>query len=121
MQYKLGTPPTQCYTLGAQAAGALYGLLLAGELVAALAQPRAAPLDAADLLLLSSFVRRTGSFAAAAESFSPVCLPRYNASAFLHAYVAYLDPARAHSTSRPLCRAPPCSSPALCPAGHCPL
>ncbi len=108
MQYKLGTPPTQCYTLGAQAAGALYGLLLAGELVAALAQPRAAPLDAADLLLLSSFVRRTGSFAAAAESFSPVCLPRYNASAFLHAYVAYLDPARAHSTSRP-----PCSSPAM--------
>ncbi|KAK9839324.1 hypothetical protein WJX81_008143 [Elliptochloris bilobata] len=75
-----------------KAAGALYGLLLAGELVAALAQPRAQPLDAADLLLLGSFVRRTGSFRAAPESFSPVCLPRYNASAFLHAYVAYLQP-----------------------------
>jgi len=59
--------------------------------VAALAQPRAQPLAAGDLLLLSSFVRRTGSFRAAAESFSPVCLPRYNASAFLHAYVAYFD------------------------------
>ena len=59
--------------------------------MAALAQPRAQPLAASDLLLLSSFVRRTGSFRAAAESFSPVCLPRYNASAFLHAYVAYFD------------------------------
>lgn len=59
--------------------------------MAALAQPRAQPLAAADLLLLSSFVRRTGSFRAATESFSPVCLPRYNASAFLHAYVAYFD------------------------------
>ena len=83
-----------------QAAGALYGLLLAGELVAALAQPRARPLAADDLLLLSSFVRRTGSFRAAPESFSPVCLPRFNPSAFLHAYVAYLQPVRACSLVR---------------------
>ncbi len=72
-------------------------MLLAGELVAALAQPRARPLPADDLLLLSSFVRRTASFRAALESFSPVCLPRFNPSAFLHAYVAYLQPVRSSS------------------------
>ena len=69
----------------------MYGVLLAGERVVALAQPRAQPLDPADLLLLASFVTGSDSFRAASESFSPICLPAYNPSAFLHAYVQYLD------------------------------
>lgn len=71
----------------------MYGVLLAGDgRVVGLAQPRAHALHAADLLLLSSFVLGSDSFRAAAESFSPICLPRFNPSAFLHAYVHYLDP-----------------------------
>ncbi|CAL8471447.1 g10989 [Coccomyxa elongata] len=71
---------------------AVYGVLLAGERMVGLAQPRAHALHAEDLLLLSSFVLGSDSFRAAAESFSPICLPRFNPSAFLHAYVHYLDP-----------------------------
>jgi hypothetical protein len=44
-----------------------------------------------DLLLLSNFVRASPSFRLS-ESFSPVCLPHYNPAAFLHTYIAYLDP-----------------------------
>ena len=69
----------------------MYGVLLAGERVVALAQPRAHPLHAHDVLLLTSFVLGSDSFRAAAESFSPICLPRFNPSAFLHAYVRFLD------------------------------
>ena len=69
----------------------MYGVLLAGERVVALAQPRAHPLHAHDVLLLSSFVLGSDSFRAAAESFSPICLPRFNPSAILHAYVRFLD------------------------------
>ena len=87
-------------TWAAQAGGAMYGVLLAGERVIALAQPRAQPLAPADLLLLASFVTGSDSFRAAAESFSPICLPAYNPSAFLHAYVQYLDAVR---TVQPAC------------------
>ncbi|KAI7757841.1 hypothetical protein M8C21_019288 [Ambrosia artemisiifolia] len=37
-----------------------------------------------DMLLLANFVMTS-------ESFSPICLPRYNPMAFLYAYVHYLD------------------------------
>ncbi len=83
-----------------QRSEAVYGVLLAGERVVGLAQPRAHALHAADLLLLSSFVLGSDSFRAAAESFSPICLPRFNPSAFLHAYVHYLDPVRPSLSSR---------------------
>ena len=69
----------------------MYGILLAGERVVALAQPRAHALHAHDLLLLTSFVLGSDSFRAAAESFSPICLPNFNPTAFLHAYVRFLD------------------------------
>ena len=69
----------------------MYGILLAGKRVVALAQPRAHALHAHDTLLLSSFVLGSDSFRAAAESFSPICLPRFNPAAFLHAYVRFLD------------------------------
>nr|AFK42265.1 unknown [Lotus japonicus] len=43
-----------------------------------------------DLLLLANFVMSSESFRTS-ESFSPVCLPRYNPSAFLYAYIHYFD------------------------------
>lgn len=70
-------------------AGALYGVLLAGHQVAALAQPASRPVHPHDLLALAAFVQGSPSFQAA-ETFSPVCLPRFNACAFLHAYVHYI-------------------------------
>ncbi len=79
----------------------MYGVLLAGERVVALAQPRAHALHAHDLLLLASFVLGSGSFRAAAESFSPICLPHFNPTAFLHAYVRFLDEVRLRLLSVP--------------------
>lgn len=73
-----------------QAAGAVFGVLLAGNLVVALAQSRANPLHPLDLLLLTNFVTANGSFRQS-ESFSPVCLPRFNSSGFLHAYINYIS------------------------------
>ncbi|KAI5391162.1 Vacuolar fusion protein mon1, variant 2 [Lathyrus oleraceus] len=43
-----------------------------------------------DMLLLANFVMSSESFRTS-ESFSPVCLPRYNPSAFLYAYIHYFD------------------------------
>ena len=76
-----------------QAAGGLFGVLLAGPQVVSLAQPRGQALQARDLLALATLVQSTPSFRAA-ETFSPICLPAYNAAAFLHAYVHYVHQAR---------------------------
>ena len=77
-----------------QASGALYGVLLVGDLVCAVAQTRAHPLDQGDLLLLCNFVLASDSFLQSPESFTPVCLPAFSPGAFLHAYVHYLHKAR---------------------------
>ncbi len=102
-----------------QRSEAVYGVLLAGERVVGLAQPRAHALHAEDLLLLSSFVLGSDSFRAAAESFSPICLPRFNPSAFLHAYVHYLDPVRGcpYIVESAKTRSKPCQEPACMPPG----
>ena len=76
-----------------QTAGALYGVIFAGTKVAALAQPRGQQLHPHDLLALGAFVRGSPSLQTS-ETFSPVCLPHFNAAAFLHAYVHYLRQVR---------------------------
>jgi hypothetical protein len=72
--------------------GLLAALLLTPERLVASATPKRGALHPDDVLLLANFVRASDSFRTA-ESFSPVCLPRYNAAAFVYAYVAYLAPA----------------------------
>nr|KAJ0186816.1 hypothetical protein LSAT_V11C900487140 [Lactuca sativa] len=52
--------------------------------VVSLVGAQKAQLHPDDMLLLANFVM-------ASESFSPICLPRYNAMPFLHAYVHYFD------------------------------
>lgn len=85
---------------GRQAAGAalqdvadsdlLFALLLSDSKVISLVGAQKASLHPDDILLLSNFVSSSESFRTT-ESFSPVCLPNYNAMAFLYAYVRYLD------------------------------
>lgn len=85
---------------GRQAAGAalqdvadsdlLFALLLSDSKVISLVGAQKASLHPDDILLLSNFVSSSESFRTT-ESFSPVCLPNYNAVAFLYAYVRYLD------------------------------
>ncbi|XP_013647668.2 vacuolar fusion protein MON1 homolog [Brassica napus] len=72
------------------ASGVLFALLMCRHKVISLAGAQKASLHPDDLLLLSNFVMSSESFRTS-ESFSPICLPRYNPHAFLHAYVHFFD------------------------------
>lgn len=71
----------------------LYAILLCGRRLAALVQPREPHLRlrGSDLLLLVNFVAATPSFRQAEASWTPLCLPGFNDTGFLYAYVGYLD------------------------------
>ncbi|CAF2124401.1 unnamed protein product [Brassica napus] len=83
------------------ASGVLFSLLMCRHKVISLAGAQKASLHPDDLLLLSNFVMSSESFRQVlnilpiykqtSESFSPICLPRYNPQAFLHAYVHFFD------------------------------
>ncbi|KAG8387672.1 hypothetical protein BUALT_Bualt02G0045700 [Buddleja alternifolia] len=70
--------------------GILFALLMCKHKVISLVGAQKASLHPDDILLLSNFVMSSESFRTS-ESFSPICLPRYNAMAFLYAYVHYFD------------------------------
>ena len=80
-----------------QSAGALFGVLLTQTAIVAVAQSRAHVMHPHDLLLLANLVRSNESFRQA-ETFTPVCLPHFNPTAFLHAYVQYLHVVSVHFT-----------------------
>ncbi|EYU18829.1 hypothetical protein ABFS82_04G194600 [Erythranthe guttata] len=70
--------------------GVLFSLLMCKHKVISLVGAQKASLHPDDLLILSNFIMSSESFRTS-ESFSPICLPRYNAMAFLYAYVHYFD------------------------------
>ncbi|CAN6471272.1 unnamed protein product [Victoria cruziana] len=70
--------------------GVLFAILMCKYKVISLVGAQKASLHPDDMLLLSNFVLSSDSFRTS-ESFSPICLPRYNPMAFLYAYVSYLD------------------------------
>ncbi|XP_075519917.1 vacuolar fusion protein MON1 homolog [Primulina tabacum] len=70
--------------------GVLFALLMCRHKVISLVGAQKASLHPDDLLLLSNFITSSESFRTS-ESFSPICLPRYNSMAFLYAYVHYFD------------------------------
>ncbi|MCD7466035.1 Vacuolar fusion protein mon1 [Datura stramonium] len=70
--------------------GVLFSMLMCKHKVISFVGAQKASLHPDDMLLLSNFVTSSESFRTS-ESFSPICLPRYNPMAFLHAYVHYLD------------------------------
>ncbi|KAL6508804.1 Vacuolar fusion protein mon1 [Orobanche hederae] len=70
--------------------GILFALLMCKHKVISLVGAQKASLHPDDILLLSNFIMSSESFRTS-ESFSPICLPRYNPMAFLYAYVHYLD------------------------------
>ncbi|GAV66405.1 Mon1 domain-containing protein [Cephalotus follicularis] len=70
--------------------GVLFAILMCKHKVVSLVGAQKASLHPDDMLLLANFVMSSESFKTS-ESFSPICLPRYNPMAFLYAYVHYLD------------------------------
>ncbi|KAK9280196.1 hypothetical protein L1049_013883 [Liquidambar formosana] len=83
--------------------GVLFAILMCKHKVVSLVGAQKASLHPDDMLLLANFVMSSESFrqfsnltcllasCRTSESFSPICLPRYNPMAFLYAYVQYLD------------------------------
>ncbi|KAF8397546.1 hypothetical protein HHK36_016464 [Tetracentron sinense] len=74
--------------------GVLFAILMCKHKVVSLVGAQKASLHPDDMLLLANFVLSSESFRQVkmtSESFSPICLPRYNPMAFLYAYVHYLD------------------------------
>ncbi|KAL3829190.1 hypothetical protein ACJIZ3_017992 [Penstemon smallii] len=70
--------------------GILFALLMCKHKVISLVGAQKASLHPDDILLLSNFITSSESFRTS-ESFSPICLPRYNPMAFLYGYVHYFD------------------------------
>ncbi|KAF9596595.1 hypothetical protein IFM89_012718 [Coptis chinensis] len=70
--------------------GVLFAILMCKHKVVSLVGAQKASLHPDDMLLLANFVLSSESFRTS-ESFSPICLPRYNPMAFLYAYVHFLD------------------------------
>ncbi|KAJ8751332.1 hypothetical protein K2173_016518 [Erythroxylum novogranatense] len=70
--------------------GVLFAILMCKHKVVSLVGAQKASLHPDDMLLLSNFITSSDSFRTS-ESFSPICLPRYNPMAFLYAYVHYFD------------------------------
>ncbi|GLJ33553.1 hypothetical protein SUGI_0674710 [Cryptomeria japonica] len=67
----------------------LFAILMCRHKVISTAGAQKVTLHPDDILLLSNFVVSSESFRTS-ESFSPICVPRYNPTAFLYAYVQYL-------------------------------
>ncbi|KAE9585755.1 putative vacuolar fusion protein Mon1 [Lupinus albus] len=70
--------------------GVLFAILMCRHKVISLGGAQKATLHPDDMLLLANFVMSSESFRTS-ESFSPVCLPRYNSLAFMYAYIHYFD------------------------------
>ncbi|XP_008794747.2 vacuolar fusion protein MON1 homolog [Phoenix dactylifera] len=70
--------------------GVLFAILMCKHKVVSLVGAQKASLHPDDMLLLANFILSSESFRTS-ESFSPICLPRYNPMAFLYAYVHFLD------------------------------
>lgn len=87
------TGALQVAAAGPMGPGAHAALLLTRQHVVAVATPRrATTMHPDDVIILANFVRASESFRNNPESFSPVCLPQFNAGAFVYAYVAFLEP-----------------------------
>jgi len=72
----------------------LYGVLLVGGRVLTVLQPKeplAHRLQPADLRLMVNFVQSQSSSLKGTESWTPLCLPRFNANGYLYSYVGYVD------------------------------
>ncbi|KJE90347.1 Mon1a protein [Capsaspora owczarzaki ATCC 30864] len=68
----------------------LFAMMIAEKQLVTLVRPKKYPLHPSDLLLIFNLVNASTSFSAA-ESWIPLCLPKFNNRGFLHAHVSYLD------------------------------
>lgn len=68
----------------------MFAVLIANNQLITLLRPKKYSLHPADLHLIFNMVSASTSFKTA-ESWTPLCLPRFNNTGFLHAHVSYID------------------------------
>ncbi|KAI8066506.1 MON1-like protein A-like protein [Gongronella butleri] len=68
----------------------LYAMIIARDKLVTLLRPRKHSLHPSDLHLLFNMLTGSTTFHTA-ESWTPLCLPKFNASGFLHAYICYIE------------------------------
>jgi hypothetical protein len=70
----------------------LYALLIAGGKLVTLLHPKKQSVHPSDVHILVSTILSSSSLSMPmSESWIPICLPRFNASGFLHAYVGFVS------------------------------
>lgn len=70
----------------------LYGLLKVGTRLITIIRPKKHSFHPSDLHLIFNMINSSSSFRSVPESWLPICLPKFNDRAFLHAYVSYVTP-----------------------------
>ncbi|XP_062842663.1 vacuolar fusion protein MON1 homolog A [Trichomycterus rosablanca] len=75
----------------ASAKNLVFSVLLAGSRLVALIRKKEQHLHHTDLHLLANLASSSSSFRQG-EGWTPVCLPKFNASGFFHAHISYLEP-----------------------------
>ncbi|SAM02999.1 hypothetical protein [Absidia glauca] len=68
----------------------LYAMIIAKDKLVTLLRPRKHSLHPSDLHLLFNMLTGSTTFHTA-ESWTPLCLPKFNSTGFLHAYICYID------------------------------
>ncbi|ORZ17135.1 vacuolar fusion protein MON1, partial [Absidia repens] len=68
----------------------LYAMVIAKDKLVTLLRPRKHSLHPSDLHLLFNMLTGSTTFHTA-ESWTPLCLPKFNSKGFLHAYICYID------------------------------
>ena len=68
----------------------LFGMVISNMRLVHLVRPKRFVLEPLDLHLVMNFVGASSSFRTS-ESWTPICLPRFNEKGFLHAHVCYIS------------------------------
>ncbi|CDH59496.1 vacuolar fusion protein mon1 homolog a-like [Lichtheimia corymbifera JMRC:FSU:9682] len=76
---------------GGKVKGLLYAMIVAKGQLVTLLRPRKHSLHPADLHLLFNMLTGSTTFDLA-ESWTPLCLPKFNSKGFLHTYICYIAP-----------------------------
>lgn len=73
----------------------LYGMIVADSRLVSVIRPRKHSLHPPDLHLLFSMLFNTTSFTNGGEHWVPICLPKFNSTGFLYAYISFFQPSTA--------------------------
>jgi vacuolar fusion protein MON1 len=70
----------------------LYGLIIADGRLVSVIRPKRHSLHPPDLQLFISMLFNASTFKGGGEHWTPICLPKFNAKGFLHAYICFFRP-----------------------------